>query len=64
MRFFNTVSKKLFDRGFDISFPESVLIAEIYDIVKEMFPGEPKKVSFIMNDPDFIGDVLDELGAI
>jgi hypothetical protein len=64
MRFFDTVALELSDRGFDTTFSESVLIKEIHDIVVKTFPSEPKTVSFIMNDPDFVGDVLDVLGAI
>jgi hypothetical protein len=64
MRFNDTVAKKLSEQGFDISFPESDLIPAIFNIVSETFTSEPKTVSFIMNDPDFVGDVLDVLGAI
>ena len=61
MRFDFNIAKKLSGQGFDISFPESDLIPAIYNIVLESFPEEPKQVRFIMNDPDFIGDVLGEL---
>ena len=63
MRFSDTVAKKLVKKGFNISFPEMELIPEIHKVVCETFPSEPKTIGYIMNDPDFIGDVLDELGA-
>ena len=64
MRFDSTVAQKLSTQGFDISFPESDLIPAIYNIVVESFPQEPKTVRFVMNDPDFIGDVLGELANV
>ena len=63
MRFYDTVAKKLAKQGFDISFSESDLIPAIFNIVSETFPTEPKTVRFIMNDPDFIGDVLGQLNG-
>ena len=64
MYFCDKVAAKLAKQGFDLSFPESDLIPAILDIVSETFPTEPKTVRFIMNDPDFVGDVLGQLGGI
>jgi hypothetical protein len=60
MNYNKKIATTLFNKGFNLDCSENFLISEIFKIVCEDFENKTQR-SFIMNDPDFIADVLDEL---
>jgi hypothetical protein len=60
MRYSTKIAKTLFNNGFTLKSAEAVLISEIFKTVSKDFETKTQ-ISFIMNDPDFISDVLDDL---
>lgn len=60
MRYTTKIAKTLLQNGFTFKTSETVLIPEIFKIVSKDFQNKTQ-ISFIMNDPDFISDVIDEL---
>ena len=60
MRYTTKIAKTLLQKGFTSKTSETVLIPEIFKIVSKDFQNKTQ-ISFIMNDPDFISDVIDEL---
>ena len=60
MKYNTKIATTLLNKGFNLDCSENFLISEIFKIVCEDFETKTQR-AFIMNDPDFISDVLDEL---
>lgn len=63
MRTFEIIAKAITDRGLNKNSETLDLMAAIAEETKKLFPDDYRTARFVLNHPDFVGDVLGEIGA-